>query len=60
MKKILMTKFFLRLKLCQVMPGDNILPFFTSAKEVVFSPGFVYVFVSLFGNKITQKLTEGF
>ena len=37
---------------------------FTSAKEVMFSPGFVcgfvLVFVSLFVNKITPKLMDGF
>ena len=32
----------------------------TSTKEVMFSPGFVCGFVSLFGNKITQKLMDGF
>ena len=31
-----------------------------SAKEVMFLPGFVCVFVSLFVNKITQKLVDGF
>ena len=30
----------------------------TSAKEVMFSPGFVCGFVSLFVNKITQKLMD--
>ena len=32
----------------------------TSAKEVMFSPGFVCGFLSLFVNKITQKLMDGF
>ena len=32
----------------------------TSAKEVMFSPAFVCGFVSLFVNKITQKLMDGF
>ena len=32
----------------------------TSAKEVIFSAGFVRGFVSLFVNKITQKLMDGF
>ena len=32
----------------------------TSAKEVMFLPGFVCGFVSLFVNKITQKLVDGF
>ena len=32
----------------------------TSAKEVIFLPGFVCGFVSLFVNKITQKLMYGF
>ena len=30
-----------------------------SAKEVMFSPGFVCAFVSLFVNKIAQKLMDG-
>ena len=34
--------------------------FITSAKEVMFSPGFVSGFVSFFVNKITQKLMDGF
>ena len=33
---------------------------FTSAKEVMFSPGFVCEFVCAFVNKITQKLMTGF
>ena len=33
---------------------------FTSAKEVMFLPGFVCGFVSLFVNKITRKLMDGF
>ena len=32
----------------------------TSTKEVMFLPGFVCGFVSLFVNKITQKLMDGF
>ena len=32
----------------------------TSVKEVMFLPGFVWGFVSLFVNKITQKLMDGF
>ena len=31
----------------------------TSAKEVMFSPGFVCGFVSLFVNKISQKVMDG-
>ena len=34
--------------------------FITSAKEVMFLPGFVCGFVSFFVNKITQKLMDGF
>ena len=34
--------------------------FITSAKRVMFLPGFVCGFVSLFVNKITQKLMDGF
>ena len=34
--------------------------YFTSAKEVMFSPGFVCGFVSLFVNKIPQKPMDGF
>ena len=37
-----------------------ILTFLTSAKAVMFSPGFVCGFVSLFVNKITQKRMDGF
>ena len=33
---------------------------FTSTKEVMFLPAFVCGFVSLFVNKITQKLMDGF
>ena len=33
---------------------------FTSAKEVMFSPGFVCEFVCAFVYKITQKLMDGF
>ena len=33
---------------------------FTSAKEVMFSPGFVCLSVCLFVNKISQKLMDGF
>ena len=32
----------------------------TSTREVMFSPGFVCGFVSLFVNKIAQKLLDGF
>ena len=32
----------------------------TCAKEVMFLPGFVCGFVSLFVNKITQKLMDGY
>ena len=34
--------------------------FINSVKDVMFSPGFVYRFVSLFVNKITPKLIDGF
>ena len=34
--------------------------FIISAKEVMFLPGFVCLFVRLFVNKITQKLMDGF
>ena len=40
-----------------LLRGNNII---TSAKEVMFSPGFVCGFVSLFVNKITQKLMDRF
>ena len=34
--------------------------FITSAKEGMFSPGFVYGFVSVFVSKVTQKLMDRF
>ena len=39
------------------LPGIIII---TSAKEIMFSPGFVCEFVSLFVNKITQKHMDRF
>ena len=44
---------------CKSLIGLSLI-IFTSAREVMFSPGFVCGFVSLFVNKITQKLIDGF